>query len=54
MRRAHPPALATWLVEHAARGHHRESLAGDLIEEYRAGRSLCCCPNAGPNRWRDR
>jgi hypothetical protein len=39
MRRAEPPALATWLVEHIGRRYRRESLAGDLIEEYRAGRS---------------
>jgi hypothetical protein len=39
MRRADPPAVATWLVEHVARRYRRESLAGDLLEEYRAGRS---------------
>jgi preprotein translocase subunit SecY len=32
-----PPALATWLLNRAARGN--EALVGDLLEEYRRGRS---------------
>jgi len=36
---ADPPKRATWLLEHAGSRYRRESLAGDLIEEYRAGRS---------------
>jgi hypothetical protein len=31
--------MATWVLEHVARRYRRESLTGDLIEEYRAGRS---------------
>ena len=32
-----PPAFATWLLKRAARGN--EALVGDLLEEYRQGRS---------------
>jgi hypothetical protein len=35
-----PPALALWLLERCGSGSHAESLAGDLIEQYRQGRSL--------------
>jgi signal peptidase I len=34
-----PPRLATWLLQRCAGGYRCESLAGDLIEEYHAGRS---------------
>jgi len=34
-----PPKLASWLLEHAGSLYRREALAGDLLEEYRAGRS---------------
>ena len=34
-----PPAMATWLIEHLGPVRHRESLTGDLIEQYRRGRS---------------
>jgi hypothetical protein len=34
-----PPALAEWSVQHLGSGYHRESLAGDLFEEYQNGRS---------------
>lgn len=37
MIREQPPALATWLLNWAARGN--EALIGDLLEEYRRGRS---------------
>jgi preprotein translocase subunit SecY len=37
MRSTEPPRLATWLIEHT--GRDRTSLAGDLLEEYRRGRS---------------
>jgi len=37
MRSTEPPHLATWLIEHT--GRDRTSLAGDLLEEYRRGRS---------------
>ena len=38
MMRARPPRMATWLLQHLAAGWHRESLEGDLIEEYARGR----------------
>jgi len=34
-----PPALALWLLERCGSASYAESLAGDLIEEYRQGRS---------------
>ena len=34
-----PPRLASWLLQHLAPGPHPESLLGDLIEQYRDGRS---------------
>lgn len=37
MRSSHPPKTATWLLKKF--GCNNEALAGDLIEEYRAGRS---------------
>jgi preprotein translocase subunit SecY len=37
MTEQQPPALATWLLKRAARGN--EPLVGDLLEEYRRGRS---------------
>lgn len=37
MRATEPPRLATWLIEHT--GRDRTSLTGDLLEEYRRGRS---------------
>jgi len=33
-----PPRLATWLFNHLGAGRHRESIAGDLIEQYARGR----------------
>jgi signal peptidase I len=39
MRLAAPPRLAVWLLQHAGSRYRRESLAGDLIEEFRSGRS---------------
>jgi signal peptidase I len=39
MRSAAPPGLATWLLQHCGSGYRSESMAGDLIEEYHAGRS---------------
>lgn len=36
---AEPPAAATWLLVHFGCGPTIESLTGDLIEEYRSGRS---------------
>ncbi len=34
-----PPPRATWILEHLAAGEREEALTGDLIEEYRSGRS---------------
>lgn len=39
MRRAGPPTLATWMLEHFTFGCRNEALAGDLYEEFRSGRS---------------
>jgi hypothetical protein len=39
MRRTEPPPLATWILEHGIPGSHDEALAGDLLEEFRSGRS---------------
>ncbi|HEY1650014.1 MAG TPA: hypothetical protein VGF96_18670 [Terracidiphilus sp.] len=39
MRPAHPPAAASWMLEHLIPGVSNEALAGDLHEEFRAGRS---------------
>jgi hypothetical protein len=36
---ANPPKLATWLLERLSSGCHRESLEGDLFEEYAGGRT---------------
>jgi hypothetical protein len=34
-----PPRMAVWLLMHCASPYQRESLLGDLLEMYRAGRS---------------
>jgi hypothetical protein len=34
-----PPRMAVWLLKHWASPYQRESLVGDLLEMYRAGRS---------------
>jgi hypothetical protein len=34
-----PPPLATWLLKHLGPGYRRESLAGDLFEEYQQDRT---------------
>ncbi len=39
MKRSEPPALATRLLEMIASAPHGDALAGDLIEQYRQGRS---------------
>jgi hypothetical protein len=39
MYRREPPSRATWILEHLAAGEQDEALTGDLIEEFRAGRS---------------
>ena len=39
MKASHPPILATKLLGHLASGPHGDALAGDLIEQYRHGRS---------------
>lgn len=39
MPRREPPPQATWILEHLATGTRNDALAGDLLEEFRAGRS---------------
>ena len=39
MNRSKPPALASWLLEHLTRRTQNDALAGDLLEEFRSGRS---------------
>jgi hypothetical protein len=39
MNASEPPALATWLFERLGSATTRDSVAGDLIEQYRQGRS---------------
>jgi hypothetical protein len=39
MRDQQPPRVATWLAQRLVSGPRRESLLGDLIEQYRQGRS---------------
>jgi hypothetical protein len=39
MRRREPPGFATWMLEHLASGDPDEALGGDLLEEFRRGRS---------------
>jgi hypothetical protein len=39
MRSTEPPTTATWLLEHLSSGRGNDSLKGDLMEEYRSGRS---------------
>jgi hypothetical protein len=38
-----PPRSALWLLKHFASARYRESLAGDLIEQYARGRSRGWC-----------
>jgi hypothetical protein len=38
MKRETPPRAARWMLEHWKAGADREALAGDLLEEFRAGR----------------
>jgi hypothetical protein len=38
-RSANPPRLAAWLLERLSSGYHRESLVGDLFEQYAGGRT---------------
>lgn len=39
MTRPAPPRLASWLLERFAFGPQRESLVGDIVEQYQQGRS---------------
>jgi len=39
MKRSQPPALATWLLEHARFSTTDGVIAGDLLEEFHTGRS---------------
>jgi hypothetical protein len=36
---SHPPHVAQWLLERCASGPQRESLIGDMLEQYQRGRS---------------
>lgn len=39
MRPNHPPKIATWILENLSPGRKNEALAGDLLEEFRRGRT---------------
>jgi hypothetical protein len=39
MRASEPPPLATWLLNHLRHGDEDEALLGDLLEDFRRGRS---------------
>jgi hypothetical protein len=39
MKRNRPPFLAGWMLEHFTFGYRNEALSGDLLEEFRSGRS---------------
>jgi len=39
MRRLEPPSAATWILEHLTPPDRDEALAGDLLEDFRSGRS---------------
>lgn len=41
MKQIEPPSLATWMLQHCIPGRRNEALVGDLLEEFRAGRSIC-------------
>jgi hypothetical protein len=40
MSRTEPPFVATWMLERLTAAERDEALAGDLLEEFRAGRSI--------------
>jgi len=39
MSSVHPPRIGTWLAERFLPAAHRESIVGDLVEQFRRGRS---------------
>ncbi len=39
MKLIEPPPAATWMLTHIVPGEHNEAMAGDLMEEFRRGRS---------------
>jgi hypothetical protein len=39
MNRVEPPRVPAWMLEHFKAGGSNEALAGDLVEEFRSGRS---------------
>jgi hypothetical protein len=39
MKHIRPPSLATWMLEHLTPADRDEALAGDLLEDFRCGRS---------------
>ena len=40
MNRDHPPTIPTWILEHCTPGGSDSALRGDLLEEFRGGRSV--------------
>jgi hypothetical protein len=42
MKASEPPILTTWLLERLAPRHQRDSLIGDLREQFHDGRSAWC------------
>ena len=43
MMQREPPALALWLLKQWGSPYHRESLTGDLIEQFQEGRTRAWC-----------
>jgi len=39
MTRTEPPSIPTWMLQHLTPGPRNQALAGDLLEEFRGGRS---------------
>jgi hypothetical protein len=39
MKRTEPPFIATWILERLTPGNSNDALLGDLLEEFRSGRS---------------
>lgn len=39
MKKAGPPRLATWVLEHFYPRHHRRELIGDMFEQFQEGRT---------------
>jgi len=39
MRSSQPPLLAIWLMQGTLSGPHRDAIIGDIVENFRQGRS---------------